>query len=54
MTGTHTGTFMGIPASGRKVDFTGMYVARIEKGKIVEHWSEEDALSLMRQIGAIP
>jgi steroid delta-isomerase-like uncharacterized protein len=54
MTGTHTGTFMGIPASGRKVDFTGMYIARIEKGKIVEHWSEEDALSLMRQIGAIP
>ena len=53
MTGTHTGPFMGIPASGRKVDFTGMYIARIEGGKIVEHWSEEDALSLMRQIGVM-
>jgi predicted ester cyclase len=53
MTGTNTGPFIGIPASSHKVDFTGMYIARIEKGKIVEHWSEEDAISLMRQIGAI-
>ena len=54
MTGTHTGTFMGTPASGNKIDFTGMYIARLKDGKIVEHWGEEDAISLLRQIGAMP
>ena len=53
MTGTHTGEFMGIPASGKKVKFTGMYFARIKNGKIVEHWGEEDAVSLLQQIGAM-
>jgi len=51
MTGTHTGDFYGIPATGRSVNFTGMYIARIKNGKIVEHWGEEDALTLMRQLG---
>ena len=51
MTGTHTGDFYGIPATGKSVNFTGMYIARIKDGKIVEHWGEEDALSLMKQLG---
>jgi steroid delta-isomerase-like uncharacterized protein len=54
MTGTHTGDFWGFPATGRKVLFTGIYVARIENGKIVEHWGEEDGIGLMQQIGAMP
>lgn len=51
MTGTHTGNFYGIPATGRRVEFTGVFVARIENGKIVEHWGEEDSLSLLKQLG---
>lgn len=51
MTGTHTGNFYGIPATGKRVEFTGMYIARIENGKIVEHWGEEDSLSLLKQLG---
>ena len=51
MTGTHTGDFWGFPATGKKVSFTGIYIARIENGKIVEHWGEEDGISLMQQIG---
>ena len=54
MTGTHTGDFWGFPASGAKVTFTGIYIARIENGKIVEHWGEEDGISLMQQIGPAP
>lgn len=50
MTGTHTGNFYGIPATGKRVEFSGMYMARIEKGKIVEHWGEEDSLSLLHQL----
>jgi steroid delta-isomerase-like uncharacterized protein len=54
MTGTHTGDFWGFPATGNKVTFTGIYIARIEHGKIVEHWGEEDGISLMQQIGSTP
>ena len=53
MSGTHTGNFMGIPATGKHVEFTGIYIARIANGKIVEHWGEEDGVSLLMQIGVL-
>jgi len=53
MTGTHTGKFMGIPATGRQISFTGIYIARIANGKIVEHWGEEDSVSLLQQLGVL-
>jgi len=54
MTGTHTGEFFGIPATGKHVEFTGIYIARIAKGKIVDHWGEEDSVSLLTQLGVMP
>jgi steroid delta-isomerase-like uncharacterized protein len=54
ITGTHTGVFFGIPATGNRVSISGIYIARIEDGKIVEHWGEEDSVSLMQQLGAMP
>ena len=54
MTGTHTGDFWGIPTTGKRVEFTGIYIVRIEAGKIVEHWGEEDGVSLMQQLGVMP
>ncbi len=54
MTGTHTGDFMGIAATGTQVKFSGMYMVRIKEGKIVEHWGEEDGVSLLTQLGAMP
>jgi predicted ester cyclase len=53
MSGTHTGSFMGVPATGRYVEFTGIYFARISNGKIVEHWGEEDGVSLLTQLGVL-
>jgi len=53
MSGTNTGNFMGIPPTGKHVSFTGIYIARIANGKIVEHWGEEDAVSLLQQLGAL-
>lgn len=53
MSGTHTGSFMGIPPTGKFISFTGMYIARIAGGKIVEHWGEEDGVSLLQQLGAL-
>ena len=53
MSGTHTGSFMGIPGTGKHVSFSGMYIARIVDGKIVEHWGEEDGASLLQQLGVL-
>ena len=52
--GSHTGSFFGIPPSGNKVEWTGMTIYRMDSGKIVETWWNEDTMSLMKQMGVIP
>jgi steroid delta-isomerase-like uncharacterized protein len=54
MSGTQTGEFMGIPASGKRVAMTVMDLHRIENNQFTEHWGVSDMLGLMTQIGAIP
>jgi len=44
---------MGIPATGKRIEFTGIYIARIADSKIVEHWGEEDGVSLLTQLGIL-
>jgi len=51
---THTGEFLGIAATGRKVVVTGTTIVRILDGKIVEGWDNWDQLGLLVQIGALP
>ena len=51
---THRGEYVGVPPTGRVVEFTGISVYRIERGKIAGSWNVEDKLGLMRQIGVIP
>ena len=31
----------------------GIYIVRIADGKIVEHWGEEDSVSLLQQLGVL-
>jgi len=52
--GTHKGDLMGIPPTGKQTTVTGMYVARIIGGKIVEEWGNFDALGMMQQLGVVP
>lgn len=54
MTGTNTGPYLGRPASGNPIWVTGMNLERLEDGKIVEHWSYQDKLALMQQLGVMP
>jgi predicted ester cyclase len=51
---THGGDDIGIPATGRAVQFSGMTMARFRDGKIIEGWNVIDLLSMMQQIHAIP
>jgi len=52
--GTHTGELMGIPPSGNNIKVTGFDLFRIDDGKIVEMWQEQDVLGMMQQTGALP
>ena len=54
LSGTHQREFMGVAATGRRVEVMGMDIVRVADGEIVEHWGEFDAMGLLRQIGIIP
>jgi steroid delta-isomerase-like uncharacterized protein len=51
--GTHTGTFFGIPATGRTFQSTSIHILRYSDGKMIEHWSNGDDLGMMVQLGVI-
>jgi steroid delta-isomerase-like uncharacterized protein len=53
-TGTHEGPFMGLPATGRRIDITVIDVARVVDGRLVEHWGVADRFSVAQQIGLVP
>lgn len=48
--GTHQGELMGIPATGKQVQFSVVHIDRVVDGKIVEHWGQADLLAMMRQL----
>jgi len=52
--GTHTNTFMGMPATGKEATVTGMTVTRIADGRMVEAWTSWDALGMFEQLGIAP
>lgn len=51
--GTHKGDFMGVPGTGRHIEFNEVLITHIANGKITAYWVVFDRLSLMQQIGAI-
>jgi steroid delta-isomerase-like uncharacterized protein len=52
--GTHTGEFNGIPATGKRVTFSGTTVYRLVNGKIKETRWNYDILGMLQQMGVIP
>jgi steroid delta-isomerase-like uncharacterized protein len=54
-TGTHQGEFMGIPATGKRIDVQLIDIVRFgDDGLGHEHWGVFDALTMMQQLGVIP
>ena len=51
---THQGDNLGIAATGRRVEVSGMSMGRLRDGKLIEGWNNWDTASLMQQIGAEP
>jgi steroid delta-isomerase-like uncharacterized protein len=52
-TGTQEGDFMGIPATSRHIEIHGIDISRLENGRLVEHWTQVDTLSMLQQLGAM-
>ena len=55
-TATYRGGMPGAApdAAGRRVEYAGMDIFRVEAGQIVEYWLCADILQLLQQLGVIP
>jgi steroid delta-isomerase-like uncharacterized protein len=52
---THKGEFLGVPATGRRVEIQLIDIMRFDDaGLLREHWGVADMLALLQQIGAVP
>jgi steroid delta-isomerase-like uncharacterized protein len=54
MRGTHTGSFFGVPATGKSIAVQAMNFYRLTDGRFVEERGQPDMLGLLKQIGAMP
>jgi predicted ester cyclase len=52
--GTHQGTFMGIPPTGRRVTVKGVVIDRVVDGKWKDSRILMDNLALLQQLGVLP
>ena len=52
--GTNTGPLMGMPSTGKRVNYEAIDICRFAEGKTVEHWGIVDLLGMMQQLGVVP
>jgi steroid delta-isomerase-like uncharacterized protein len=53
-TGTHEGTWLGVPATGRRVELRMSVTQRVVAGQVHEDWVIVEALGAFQQIGLVP
>jgi steroid delta-isomerase-like uncharacterized protein len=51
LTGTQSGSFMGIAPTGKKMKIRGMQISKFKDGKMVERWGSSDELGMLQQLG---
>jgi predicted ester cyclase len=54
MEGTHTGQWLGIPPTGKRVTIRMMTIHRIQENKIIEDWVIVESLGVFQQLGVLP
>lgn len=47
----NTGSFMGAPANKRNLEVNGIFIRKVENGKVMQEWQTTDLLGVMKQIG---
>ncbi len=50
-TGVNSGSVFGRPPTNRTVEIDVLDIARVESGRIVEHWGVPDQLGMLLQLG---
>jgi predicted ester cyclase len=53
VTGVHQGEGLGLSATNKPVEFTGLCLMRIKDGKIVEAWNEFNFMDMYQQLGVL-
>jgi steroid delta-isomerase-like uncharacterized protein len=48
--GTHRGDLMGLAPTGKRVTLTGIEILRLNGGKIVERWAEDNGQAVLAQL----
>ena len=54
MEGTHQGTWMGISATGKRLQIRMITIHRIANSKIAEDWVLVESLGFFQQLGVLP
>lgn len=49
-TGTHRGEFLGVAATGKRIQWNAINIYRVEGVKVIETWQLVDVWGLMRQM----
>ena len=52
--GTNSGSFQGMPPTGKTVEFTATGIFRVVDGKVTDNWVNLDMLGLLQQLGIVP
>lgn len=52
--GTHLGPFLGVEPTGKTVRVRGIHHARVQDGRIIEHWQGPDILAMLLDMGMFP
>ena len=49
--GTNSGPFGSMPATGRRIQISGLILDRVVDGKVVERWEQWDQMGMLQQLG---
>jgi predicted ester cyclase len=50
LSGVHSGEFLGLPPTGRPIEFDGIDLYQMREGRIAAHWNVVDLWSFYRQV----
>ena len=51
---TNSGSFLGAPATNKRVTATGQFIREVKNGKVTAEWQTTNAMGLMQDLGVIP
>jgi predicted SnoaL-like aldol condensation-catalyzing enzyme len=54
ITGTHTGPYAGVAATGSQIQTSASHIFRVRDDELAEHWPVVDTYRILVAIGAIP